>query len=135
MKPLWATVFISLYVAVSCARAEDPLVGTSWTLAQMGPSTDLQEVSVDPPVTLEFLDDGQMKGSTGCNSYAGEYQVGSASSLAVEFRITEAGCPTQEMFWREHEYKNLLPAADVYVVQDSRLAMETQTGQRLVFTR
>ncbi len=135
MNRLWATVLILLSLAVSCASADDPLAGTSWALAQMGPVSDLQEVSGDLPLTIEFLDDGRMKGSTGCNSYAGEYEIRSPSSLAVAFQITEAGCSTQEMFGREHEFKNILPVADMFVLEGTRLTIGTQDRQRLVFTR
>ena len=135
MNRLWATFLILLSLAVSCASAEDPLASTAWALAQMGPVSDLQEVSLDPPLTIEFLDDGRMKGSTGCNSYAGEYDIRGTSSLAVAFQITEAGCSTQAMFWREHEFKSILPVADMFVFEGSRLTIATQDGQRLVFTR
>lgn len=135
MKPLWATALILIFLLMSCSSIEDPLKGTSWNMAQMGTESNLQEVSGSPPLTLEFLDGGHMKGSTGCNSYAGEYETRGEHLLAVDFMITEAGCPTQDLFWREHEYKSALPLADNFAIEDSRLVIGTEDGKHLVFHR
>ena len=135
MKTLWAAAVVLLFLPVSCSSTGDPLESTSWTLAQMGTDSNLQEVSGSPPLTLEFRDGRQMKGSTGCNSYAGEYEISGEYSLAVDFIITEAGCPTQDLFWREHEYKSALPFADNFTIEDSRLVIETEDRQHLVFNR
>ena len=133
MKFLGLVPFALLCLGLACAGCDGmPLAGTSWALDEMGSGSNLQEVSSSNPVVLEFLDDNKMKGSTGCNSYAGTYRV-AGSSFQVDFMITEAGCSSRELYDREYEYKHALWDAQSVALGDSVLTIESRDGRTLIF--
>lgn len=133
MKFLRLVAFALLCLGLACGEhGALPLAGTSWTLGEMGYPSNLQEISSSDPVVLEFLSDNKIKGYTGCNSYAGTYQV-SGSSFKVDFMITEAGCLSRELYDREYEFKHILWDAQSVVLGDSMLTIESRDGRTLIF--
>ncbi len=119
-------------LALACADAPDPLVGTSWTLESMEPMDSSAHLPGADPITLEFLGDNQLKGSTACNSYFGIYEMEGASLRMVSLEITEAGCPTQAMFWREQDYESVLANAEEFILEGSKLTIKDGDGRMLV---
>lgn len=130
------------------------LANSSWTLTAMGNAESLRMVSDTPPVTLEFLEAGAgLKGDTGCNTYSGlhlatyENGYGGISLQMVDFEITERGCPTQDLFDREVEYRDTLVNAQSATVIATlvnapnatefatRLTIESATGGILILDR
>ena len=131
MRILYSVVFILLLSALACASEQGPpLTNTSWTLTSMGS----QAISQEEPITLEFHANNEMGGSTGCNSYFGTYDR-NGPSFKADFMITEKGCPTDELFWREHQYKYALPEADTIMLEGLQLTLGTRDGRVLEFTR
>ena len=49
---------VLLILAVPCAKDEQPLSGTSWTLVGMNINGQLESAGTEIPVTIKLLDDG-----------------------------------------------------------------------------
>ena len=99
----------------------------------MGPSDNPAKVSAATPITVAFSDDKEMGGETGCNSYSGTYDTDGAAFRA-DFMITEAGCPSRELYDQEYAYKYTLWDARSITLADSSLIIRTEDGRTLVFT-
>lgn len=68
-----------------------PLTGSSWNLSSYAGAAGAQvRAATDPAVgTLNFLDDGKVAGSTGCNRFSGTYRQ-SGADLAITIGLTTA---------------------------------------------
>lgn len=64
------------------------LAGTSWVVAGIGGTP----VSLPEPPRIEFGADGQIAGSTGCNSMTGTYAVDGASLSFGPLATTKRAC-------------------------------------------
>ena len=129
--PAILTTFALLFLLACASPQESPITGTSWVLAEM----DSKEIPQSDLITLEFLEDSQLKGGTSCNSYFGTYELEDNSFRVTSFQITEAGCPTDELFWREYEYKRALANASSLELNAPELTIRTEDGRRLGFRR
>jgi heat shock protein HslJ len=69
------------------SATSDPLDGTSWVLMAYRKSRPIPETTI----TATF-EDGQVRGSAGCNSYSGSYQVSDNTITVDEIAITEMAC-------------------------------------------
>jgi heat shock protein HslJ len=70
------------------STAPPPLVGTSWSLTQVG------GVAAQPGGLLAFAKGGQLTGSTGCNDFGGTYtQSGSSLTITTGFQTAKACGP------------------------------------------
>lgn len=128
-------VIALLLLCLACSGGDElPLAGTSWTLEAMGPSGDPGTISTATPITLEFSGDREMGGYTGCNSYSGTYDT-DRSAFRADFMITEAGCPTRELYDREYAYKYTLWDARSIALVDSSLTIRAEDGRMLVFNQ
>lgn len=131
------TLMATGLTALSCGDAgQSDLAGSSWTLTAIGDGVSVREVATAPPVELEFLSNGvEMAGATGCNAYSGVYEREGDSFPTVELGMQEAGCPTQELFERERQYKYTLPYAESATLapDGSQLIIKTGDGRMLIF--
>ncbi len=71
--------------------ADDPLEGGEWVLVGYGPEGALIELPAGALVTISFADGG-LKGSAGCNSYFGGYQVSGDAIEVGPVGSTEMWC-------------------------------------------
>jgi hypothetical protein len=71
--------------------ADDPLEGGEWVLVGYGPERALIELPAGVLVTISFADDG-LRGSAGCNSYFGGYQVSGDAIEVGPVGSTEMWC-------------------------------------------
>ena len=79
---------------------EPDLAGTSWVVIGYNTgSQSVRTVVVGTEITMEFSEDGSMSGSSGCNTFfgdyetSGEYSVVGGQSLAIEgLAATEMAC-------------------------------------------
>jgi heat shock protein HslJ len=69
------------------SATSDPLDGTSWVLTAYRKSRPIPETTI-----TAMFEDGQVRGSAGCNSYSGLYQVGDNTITVDEIAITEMAC-------------------------------------------
>lgn len=65
----------------------DPLQGTSWELLAIG-----QEQPIPGTTITATFENGQLRGSTGCNSYFGSYAIKGDQMIISEIGMTEMAC-------------------------------------------
>ena len=114
---------LSLLAVVSCASGGSSL-GGSWRLAGWTLS------SLDPipfQITARF-EDGTISGSSGVNTYSGQYKSGPANSFAVrDISSTEMAGPEAAMR-AEAAYTELLSQARAYNDTGDALILYDQSG-------
>ena len=140
MKLSKCSVLISLLVAgalllSACAGilpgSGDPLEGTSWRLVT------LEGASLIPgtEITLTF-EEGQVRGSSGCNTYGGSYEVDGDKITMSDLYMTEMACLDPEgVMDQELEYLELLRDAQAFQIDEAELVIEAASDEVLVFAR
>lgn len=108
------------------------LAGTAWNLTEINGQAPI----ADRPVTIQF-DDKQASGSSGCNSYGGEYAVDGNKITFANVFMTEMACmdPTGIME-QEQSYLETLRTVTTYTVEGDTLTIRSEVNPaQLVFTR
>jgi heat shock protein HslJ len=134
-----ATAFIALLVAGACGSDDSeptssgsnsgatPLAGTPWLL---GDSTSLGVSATGVAVTAEF-GDGEMTGSSGCNSYRASVQIDGSSLTVGPVAGTRKACepgPTAV----ETAYLARLPQVASYEITGTTLTLRSKRGTALL---
>ncbi|MFZ0544967.1 MAG: META domain-containing protein [Candidatus Promineifilaceae bacterium] len=83
------------------------LEGTAWVLSGIATNDAVVNTWVDEQITAQFLD-GNMSGSSGCNSYGTSYDVSGSSITLGEVVGTLMACEDEEVMAREGEFLNAL---------------------------
>ena len=85
--------------------------------------------------TAEFTTASDMTGWTGCNSYGARYSAREPELRLDELMWTEAGCPSDALFWQEQRMQDSLATVERFEVSGERLTLHSEGGQALVFER
>ena len=118
-------------------KQEVALEDTNWSLQSYGEPGNLKDILTDTEITAEFVSsEGTVKGSAGCNSYFGSYQVeGSKLSIPGPIGATEMYCMEPEgIMEQEQQYLTALGAAESYKIENGRLQINCG-NQILIFER
>jgi heat shock protein HslJ len=124
-----ANVFLLAACGSINTDSDDPLEGTSWRLLFYRKS----QVIEGTEITATFEND-QVKGSSGCNSYFGDYQAAANMITVGPVGVTEMYCMDpegvmdQEMFFLE-----TLGDAQQFDLLDGRLTIIRSDGETLTF--
>ncbi|MFC1899193.1 DUF4382 domain-containing protein [Chloroflexota bacterium] len=97
---------------------------TTWILQSYGEPGNLKDIITDTEITAEFVSsEGTVKGSAGCNSYSGSYEVeDSQLSIPGPIGATEMYCAEPEgVMDQEQEYLAALQLAESYEINDDEL--------------
>lgn len=92
-RSILAVALTSLLIAAGCGLVPGDdttgggLVGTSWSVVSIDGAATLQ----DGPPTMVFAPDG-VSGTTGCNSYGGEFRTDGAAITLSAGAMTEMAC-------------------------------------------
>jgi len=79
-------------------------------------------------VTLYF-ENGQAKGSAGCNSYFGPYVEETAGQIHLrQVTLTKQLCQPPELMEQERRFAEALKAASAYTLTDGRLTLKDRAG-------
>jgi heat shock protein HslJ len=114
---------------------EVTLEDTVWVLKEYGDPDDLTNVLGDTEITAEFVStEGTIKGSAGCNSYFGNYELeGSQLSIPGPIGATEMYCAEPEgVMDQEQEYLATLQLAESYEMDGDELRINCGS-QVLIF--
>jgi heat shock protein HslJ len=105
--------------------AGNPWLVTSYNNGRGGAVSPI----IDTELTLEFLDDGNVTGSAGCNRYFGPYvQDGEAIQIGP-LATTRAFCPDPEgAMDQEQEFLTALQSAATYTISNDKLDLRTSEG-------
>ena len=118
-------------VAGDTANIED----TKWVLESYGEQGNLQAVLAGTRVTATFDSaEDEVKGSAGCNTYFGDYQI-SGNNLSIPvIANTEMYCLEPEgIMEQENQYLSAMRAAESYEIQNGKLRI-IAGSQVLVFS-
>jgi heat shock protein HslJ len=109
--------------------ASDALDGTSWSL------TAYRKTRPIPGTTLTAaFEDGEVRGSAGCNTYGGPYQVSGDTITVGVLAITEMGCMEPEgVLEQETMFIEYLRDAQSYRLVDGQLQIISSDGETLTF--
>ena len=109
--------------------ASDPLEGTSWRLMTLGGSGLIQGTEIT--LTLE---EGQVHGSSGCNTYGGSYEVDGDKITMSDLFMTEMACLDPEgVMDQELEYLESLRDAQTFQIDGAELLIEAASDEVLAF--
>ena len=111
------------------SAAGDPLDGTSWMLMAYRKTRPISGTTI----TATF-EGGQVRGSAGCNSYGGSYQVSGDTITVGAIAITEMACLEPEgLLDQELVFVEFLTYAQTFRVADGQLQISRSDGEALTF--
>ena len=120
-------------MVTSCSEfggtAADELEGTKWNLLTIRKSIPIP----DSIITLE-LEDDEVRGTSGCNTYFGEYKSkGNKISFGV-LAATEMACLNPKgIMEQEQEYLSFLSEIVAYSIEGDRLILKKTLQDQLTF--
>jgi putative lipoprotein len=104
-----------------------PLTNTYWKLLGLnGASVNLDRAQQEPH--LIFMDDGQVRGHTGCNSIKGRYGVKAGRVRILNLAATQAVCPG---YRGEADFVAAMEAADAMGISGKQLQLLDDSGKPL----
>jgi heat shock protein HslJ len=124
---------IAILALAACQRVDsaagDPLDGTSWVLMAYRKTRPISGTTI----TATF-EDGQVRGSAGCNSYSGSYQVSGDTITVGAVAITEMACLEPEgVMDQELVFVEFLTDAQTFRLADGQLQVLRSDGEALTF--
>jgi heat shock protein HslJ len=127
---LISTAILVLFLLASCAGANrsDPLNGTAWTLTSIENSPPIGSAVL----TVEFAD-GQIGGSSGCNSYSGSYKVQGGKITTDAIAMTLMACADPRLMEQEQTFLEYLQNTPTYKLSAGELQIIRSDGKVLTF--
>lgn len=124
---------IAILAVAACqgadSAASDPLDGTSWVLMAYRKTRPISGTTI----TATF-EDGQVRGSAGCNSYSGSYQISGDTITVGAVAITEMACLEPEgVMEQELLFVEFLTDAQTFRLADGQLQTFRPDGEALTF--
>lgn len=121
-------------VTINVAGAVDPLAGTRWEVVNYNNGRGaLVTPLLDTRLTMEFGANGNLSGTSGCNTYTTSYQI-NGSSITIGLPAgTQQFCEEPEgIMEQEAEFLAALQSAAAFSINGSRLEMRTSGGQNAI---
>ena len=135
-KILRMAIFMTLISTLAaCSQAgvdvKDPLDGTSWLLTAYRRTTPIAGTQV----TATF-ENGQIRGSGGCNTYSGAYSTNGDQLLVDQLAWTLMACLDPEgAMEQEIVIMGFLSNADRFLLDGEQLQILRTDGEALTFVR
>lgn len=122
-------------IAASCAvlnpAGTNELDDTNWQLLYIRKSAPI----AGRPITIAFKD-GQVNGSSGCNSYFGEYTVNGNEISFGPLASTEMACMDPEgIMQQEQEYLHFLSEVVTFEMKGDQLVLKKAVQDQLTFQK
>jgi heat shock protein HslJ len=116
------------------ASAPEDLAGSHWNLVEIDGQAPI--ALPEGGLTIGFEAEGQVGGSSGCNSYGGQYAVQSSNLSLSEVVSTLRACADEALNAQEAQFHQALAAVAQYDVQGDTLTLRDAGGAALlVFER
>jgi heat shock protein HslJ len=106
----------------------DELDGTSWKLTEMAGSVPVQ----GSIITAKFSG-GKVGGSSGCNTYSGNYKVKGSTLQISDVAGTEMACLAAGVMDQEQVYFGYLAKAASYEWSETQLTINAADNVKLIF--
>jgi heat shock protein HslJ len=133
-------MLLAVLLLAGCASANTPpddnaptLAGTFWRLTEYGTPGELQAPIDQYQPTLSIAE-GSLSGSTGCNTYGGEYRIEETTMTFGALAQTERACLEDGVMQQESRYMELLRNVESFALADDTLTLTAPDGV-LVYTR
>ena len=124
-------VFQEAAVTVTRAPEPNPLAGTSWAVTAFAQGPDLTTPLPDTNLTISFSPEGQVNGSSGCNTYRASYTVEGAFLAITPPFGTSIMCEP-EVMEQETAFLAALVSAGTFEIQGSNLYIADAAGTRVL---
>jgi len=131
---------LGVLLLAGCANVDTPpdddtptLAGTFWHLTEYGEPGALQEPIGQYQPTLSIAE-SSLSGSTGCNTYGGEYEIDGTTITFSSLLQTEIACAEDGVMQQESRYIQLLSTAESFALTDDTLTLTAPDGV-LVYTK
>ncbi len=131
MKKVFLFVLFVSSVLSACGSPEKSLQGT-WTLTAYGPDSATAPTVQGSQASLTFNADGTIAGTSGCNSFGGEYKVDGDQVTFSKLVSTLMACD-EPLMTQEGTIFKVLDGTASYKIDDKKLAL-TNNGLILQFT-
>jgi polar amino acid transport system substrate-binding protein len=118
-------------VSVTQAPVLNPLAGTSWAVTAFTQGSDLATPLPGTRLTLAFSPEGQVNGSSGCNTYRASYTVDGAFLAITPPFGTSIMCEP-EVMEQETAFLAALVSAGSFEIQGSNLYIADASGRRVL---
>ena len=128
INTLSVITWIAIMLAACGGTGSDPLNNTSWELAALGEQSPLAGTTI----SLSF-EDGLARGTSGCNSYGGAYQVNGDKIEFQEFEATLMACLDTGVMEQETAYLRSLGEAQRFELSEGQLQIFGPDGEALTF--
>jgi heat shock protein HslJ len=127
----------TVLTAVACGASGSTLEKNQWLLKSLGEPDNLKSVLTDTAITATFDGGkGEVRGSSGCNTYFGAYEVNGDKLSVAEVAATERGCLSPPgVMEQEQEYLSLLAVAESFQADDTSLTIKCSDGRQLDFVK
>jgi len=121
---------------IACKGGVVAFEDKEWVLESYGEPGDMQPVIEGTEITATFdSETHEVRGSAGCNSYFGDYEVSSKQLSIPALAYTEMACLEPEgVMDQEQQYLQLLRLADSYEMEDNGFHIICSDGSVLVFS-
>jgi heat shock protein HslJ len=128
---VFTSVTILLFVFLSACAAgtgNDPLVGTAWKLVSLNDLPILK----GPELTIRFSD-GQISGSSGCNSFGGSYKISRQKLTTSSMVSTMMACVDPGLMDQEQAFLGYLQDSPSFKLSAGQLQIIRSDGKVLTF--
>jgi polar amino acid transport system substrate-binding protein len=130
-NPAGQTVSQEATVTVTQAPEPNPLAGTNWAVTAFAQGPDLAMPLPDTNLTLLFSPEGQVNGSSGCNTYRASYTV-EGSFLAITPPLGTSIMCEPEVMEQETAFLAALVSAGSFEIQGNNLYIADASGARVL---
>jgi heat shock protein HslJ len=109
---------------------------TKWFLRSYGELNNPKAVIEGTSITATFdRSDGQVTGSSGCNTFFGRYQISGSGLRIIDLAHTEMACLSPSgIMEQEQEFLSLLASTQSFTVDATTLTIICDSGLQLYFT-
>ncbi len=119
---------IAAMVILAACTSSGELPGTTWRVTSLGDAG----VVADAVITLGFVDDSNVEGETGCNSFFGSYTTDGDNISIGPLASTLAACVPPARAAMEQAYVAALETATTYDIGGDTLTLFGPNGRQLV---
>lgn len=124
-------VIIVLAIGLTNCNANN-LAGTEWILGAMNGISMVDGTSL----TIQFGSDGKISGSSGCNTFGGDYSISGDTLNFQKLFMTEMACLKVGVMQQEQAYQSSLGQVYKYALKDNQLIlMDVKGSTLLVYNR
>jgi heat shock protein HslJ len=112
--------------------AQEPLVGTTWTLESFHTADAVSSVLAGTTITAVFGADGSVSGSAGCNRYFARYNVTGTTLSISSVGSTKMACGAPGVMQQEGNYLTLISQAKTVTINGNRLSLADAKGSTIL---